>query len=58
MAASSMSGSFTAAADGMNLPRATVTHAIKQLEARLGAQLQQRTTRRVRSTRDGEACYG
>jgi len=51
-------GSFTAAADDLNLPRATVTHAIKRLEARLGAQLLQRTTRRVRSTRDGETYYG
>ncbi|MGH8158925.1 MAG: LysR substrate-binding domain-containing protein [Rhodanobacter sp.] len=51
-------GSFTAAADDLNLPRATVTHAIKRLEARLGAQLLQRTTRRVRTTRDGETYYG
>lgn len=51
-------GSFTAAADDLNLPRATVTHAIKQLEARLGAPLLQRTTRRVRATRDGETYYG
>ena len=51
-------GSFTAAADDLNLPRATVTHAIKRLETRLGAQLLQRTTRRVRSTRDGETYYG
>ncbi len=51
-------GSFTAAADELNLPRATVTHAIKRLEARLGAQLLQRTTRRVRATRDGETYYG
>jgi len=50
-------GSFTGAADDLNLPRATVTHAIKRLEARLGAQLLQRTTRRVRATRDGEAYY-
>lgn len=49
--------SFTAAADDLNLPRATVTHAIKALEARLGAQLLQRTTRRVRATREGEAYY-
>ena len=48
-------GSFTAAADDLNLPRATVTHTIKRLEARLGAQLLQRTTRRVRATREGEA---
>jgi len=51
-------GSFTAAADDLNLPRATVTHAIKRLEERLGAQLLQRTTRRVRATRDGETYYG
>lgn len=51
-------GSFTAAADDLSLPRATVTHAIKRLEARLGAQLLQRTTRRVRTTRDGEVYYG
>ena len=50
--------SFSAAADDLNLPRATVTHAIKQLEARLGAQLLQRTTRRVQVTRDGETYYG
>ncbi|WP_431635297.1 LysR substrate-binding domain-containing protein [Dyella sp. KULCS107] len=51
-------GSFTAAADDLTLPRATVTHAIKRLESRLGAQLLQRTTRRVRTTRDGEVYYG
>jgi LysR family transcriptional regulator for bpeEF and oprC len=50
-------GSFTAAADDLSLPRATVTHAIKRLETRLGAQLLQRTTRRVRASRDGEAYY-
>jgi len=50
-------GSFTAAADDLNLPRATVTHTIKHLEARLGAQLLQRTTRRVRASREGEAYY-
>ncbi len=51
-------GSFTAAADDLSLPRATVTHAIKRLETRLGTQLLQRTTRRVSTTRDGEAYYG
>jgi DNA-binding transcriptional LysR family regulator len=49
--------SFTAAADDLNLPRATVTHAIKRLETRLGAQLLQRTTRRVRTTSDGDTYY-
>jgi LysR family transcriptional regulator, regulator for bpeEF and oprC len=50
-------GSFTAAADDLSLPRATVTHTIKRLETRLGTQLLQRTTRRVHATRDGEAYY-
>ena len=50
-------GSFTAAAHDLSLPRATVTHVIKRLEARLGTQLLQRTTRRVRATRDGEVYY-
>ena len=48
-------GSFTGAADALNLPRATVTHAIKQLEARLGVRLLQRTTRSVSATLDGDA---
>lgn len=50
-------GSFTAAADDLSLPRATVTHTIKRLETRLGTQLLQRTTRRVQTTRDGEAYH-
>jgi LysR family transcriptional regulator, regulator for bpeEF and oprC len=50
-------GSFTAAADDLSLPRATVTHTIKRLETGLGTQLLQRTTRRVHATRDGEAYY-
>jgi DNA-binding transcriptional LysR family regulator len=50
-------GSFTRAADDLNLPRATLTHTIKRLEARLGAHLLQRTTRSVRPTRDGEIYY-
>jgi len=50
-------GSFTRAADDMNLPRATLTHTIKRLENELGVQLLQRTTRRVSATRDGEAYY-
>lgn len=49
--------SFTAAADDMNLPRATLTHTIKRLEAEIGVQLLQRTTRRVNVTRDGETYY-
>lgn len=50
-------GSFTAAADDLQLPRATVTHAIKQLEARLNVRLMDRTTRSLRTTLDGEAYY-
>lgn len=51
-------GSFTGAADDLSLPRATVTHAIKRLESRLGTQLLRRTTRRVSTTPDGETYYG
>lgn len=48
-------GSFSQAADQLNLPRATVTIAMQQLEARLGTRLLYRTTRRVSLTQDGEA---
>ena len=47
--------SFTRAAEQLQLPRATVTHTIQQLEKRLGARLLQRTTRHVSVTLDGEA---
>jgi len=50
-------GSFTKAAEDLDLPRATVTHAVQQLEKRLGTRLLQRTTRQVRATLDGEAYY-
>lgn len=49
--------SFTSAAEDLGLPRSTVTDAVKQLEARLGVRLIQRTTRHVSSTLDGEAYY-
>jgi len=49
--------SFTLAAQDMALPRSTVTHAIKEMEARLGVRLLQRTTRVVKPTLDGEAYY-
>jgi DNA-binding transcriptional LysR family regulator len=39
--------SFTLAADDLGLPRSTVTDAVKQLEARLGVRLLERTTRQV-----------
>lgn len=50
-------GSFTRAAGALDIPRATATHAIKELEARLGARLLERTTRQVRPTLDGQAYY-
>jgi DNA-binding transcriptional LysR family regulator len=50
-------GSFTRSADMLDIPRATATHAIKQLEARLGTRLLERTTRQVRPTLDGQAFY-
>ncbi|MDL2400770.1 LysR family transcriptional regulator [Rhizobium mayense] len=46
--------SFTLAAEDIGLPRSTVTDALKQLEARLGVRLLQRTTRHVSPTLDGE----
>ena len=49
--------SFTQAAQDLNLPRSTVTDAIKQLEARLQVRLLQRTTRHVSPTLDGDAYY-
>ena len=49
--------SFTLAAQDIGLPRSTVTQTIKQLEARLGVRLLQRTTRTVSPTLDGEAYY-
>ena len=50
-------GSFTRAAGALDVPRATATHAIKEMEASLGARLLERTTRQVRPTADGQAFY-
>jgi DNA-binding transcriptional LysR family regulator len=47
--------SFTRAAEDLGLPRSSVTDAVKELEARLGTLLLQRTTRHVSPTLDGEA---
>lgn len=49
--------SFTQAAEDLQLPRATVTNAIKRLEQRLGVRLLERTTRTVTPTLDGEAYH-
>jgi DNA-binding transcriptional LysR family regulator len=51
------SGSFSRAADMLEIPRATATYAIKELEARLGVRLLERTTRQVHTTLDGQAFY-
>jgi LysR family transcriptional regulator for bpeEF and oprC len=47
--------SFSKAADTLGLPRASVTTTIQNLEASLGVQLLQRTTRRLNLTLDGAA---
>jgi LysR family transcriptional regulator for bpeEF and oprC len=49
--------SFTKAAESLNLPRASLTATMQNLERHLGAQLLQRTTRRLSLTRDGERYY-
>ncbi|HET7267722.1 MAG TPA: LysR family transcriptional regulator [Oleiagrimonas sp.] len=50
-------GSFSRAAEQLDIPRATATHAIKQLEAQLSTRLLERSTRHVRPTPDGEAFH-
>jgi DNA-binding transcriptional LysR family regulator len=47
-------GSFTRAAEDMGTGKSNVGKAVQRLEARLGSQLFQRTTRAVRLTEDGE----
>ena len=49
--------SFTRAADLLNIPRSSVSTAVRQLEARVGARLLHRTTRRVVATQDGRVFY-
>jgi len=50
-------GSFTRTATQLGLPKATVSTLVRQLEARLGVRLLNRTTRRVSVTVDGTAYY-
>lgn len=50
-------GSFTRAAEDLDLPRATVSYAIRELETHLAARLLNRTTRQVSATADGDAYY-
>ena len=45
--------SFSQTAEDFGLPRATVSNAIAQLEARLGVRLLHRTTRKVQLSQDG-----
>jgi LysR family transcriptional regulator for bpeEF and oprC len=49
--------SFTKAAETLDLPRAALTATIQKLEAFLGTQLLQRTTRRLSLTPDGADYY-
>lgn len=49
--------SFTQAADSLGLPKASVSQAVQQLEAALGTRLLLRTTRRVKTTPDGQLFY-
>ncbi|HEV7259451.1 MAG TPA: LysR family transcriptional regulator [Bosea sp. (in: a-proteobacteria)] len=50
-------GTFSRAADLLDMPKPTVTKQIQQLEAHLRAKLLNRTTRRVTVTMDGAAYY-
>jgi LysR family transcriptional regulator for bpeEF and oprC len=50
-------GSFTRAAESLQLPKGTVTKLVQHLETRLRTKLLNRTTRRVTVTPDGAAYY-
>lgn len=50
-------GSFTKAADSLEMGKASVTRLVQHLEAHLGMKLLTRTTRRVTVTREGAAYY-
>lgn len=51
------SGSFTAAAEALGMPKASLTRGVQELEAHLRTQLLNRTTRRVSVTPDGALYY-
>jgi DNA-binding transcriptional LysR family regulator len=51
------SGTFSKAADSMNIPRPTVTKLVQDLEHHLATKLLHRTTRRVSVTPEGAAYY-
>ena len=50
-------GSFARASEELDVARATTTHAIAQLEKKLGVRLLHRTTRKLSPTEDGRAYY-
>lgn len=50
-------GSFTRAADSLDMPNATLSKLVQELEAHLGIKLLQRTTRRVSVTPEGNDYY-
>lgn len=50
-------GSFTRAADSLDMPNATLSKMVQDLEAHLGVRLLQRTTRRVTVTPEGRDYY-
>ncbi|MDM0048354.1 LysR family transcriptional regulator [Variovorax sp. J22R115] len=50
-------GTFTRAADSLQMPKPSVTKLVQQLEAHLRVKLLQRTTRRVTVTPEGAAYY-
>lgn len=50
-------GNFTRAADSLDMPNATLSKLVQDLEAHLGVRLLQRTTRRVTVTPEGREYY-
>jgi DNA-binding transcriptional LysR family regulator len=50
-------GSFTGGAHALGMPKSTVSQRVAELEARLGARLLQRTTRRLSLTDEGRIYY-
>lgn len=49
--------SYTRAAESLDMPKASMSTAVQQLESEFGTQLLHRTTRKVQMTLDGRACY-